>query len=143
MVWGKRDYKALPADFPVWKGNANTGHGGTYNQVNGGKNAIAAVMWPEWILKANTTSGDWLMGSGAKGDGWTVESKKMDKLKVFSAEACGLLLPILSLLRSIKLEKLLKARRAIQRLLCHQGLAETDPVTWCKRVGLLMPSLTG
>lgn len=42
---GERDYASLPAGTPSWKGNLNVGHGGTYNDVNGGKFAVAGTRY--------------------------------------------------------------------------------------------------
>ena len=79
---GERDYAALPAGVPKWKGNLPVGHGGTYTQVNGGKFGIAASYWVSWLLRGNTTASSYFTGSGAKNDGWTVEMANLDKISV-------------------------------------------------------------
>ncbi|KAL8349277.1 hypothetical protein RB601_001936 [Gaeumannomyces tritici] len=76
----ERDYKGLPAGTPSWKGNLPVGHGGTYNQANGGKFGKAAVHWLNWVLKGDATSGAYFKTSAAAADGFTVEKKNLDKL---------------------------------------------------------------
>jgi len=81
---GKRDYGELPAGLPAFSSNwPPTGHGGTYNQLNGGVYGIAASHWVNWVLRGNATSASWFTGDGAKNSGWTeVESKNLDKIKI-------------------------------------------------------------
>jgi hypothetical protein len=80
LVQGLRDYKALPEGTPSWMGNLPVGHGATYNEVNGGKFAKAAQLWLRWVLLGDTSVKSFFTGDGAKTDGWTVESKSLDKL---------------------------------------------------------------
>jgi dienelactone hydrolase len=48
---GKRDFETLPPDIPVFYGvYPSVGHGGTYNQDNGGPYGKAAVAWLNWQL---------------------------------------------------------------------------------------------
>jgi hypothetical protein len=61
---GKRDFETMPARVPVFYGvYPSVGHGGTYNQDNGGAFGAAAVAWLKWQL-ANDT--------GATGKGYFV-----------------------------------------------------------------------
>ncbi|KAL2072919.1 hypothetical protein VTL71DRAFT_10243 [Oculimacula yallundae] len=78
----ERDYKALPAGVPKWKGNLNVGHGGTYTQTNGGKFGIAGGYWLDWLLRGDTSAASYFTGAGAKNDGWSVESANLDKIAV-------------------------------------------------------------
>ena len=53
---GRRDFEDLPEDVPVFYGvYPSVGHGGTYNQDNGGPYGIAAVAWLNWQLLGDTS----------------------------------------------------------------------------------------
>jgi len=80
---GKRDYGNLPAALPAWLGNwAPTGHGGTFNQINGGVYGVAASHWVQWVLRGNATAGKWFTDGSAEKDGWTeVTNKNIDKFQ--------------------------------------------------------------
>jgi hypothetical protein len=61
---GKRDFETMPAKIPVFYGvYPSVGHGGTYNQDNGGPFGVAAVAWLKWQLMNDTS---------AKGKGYFV-----------------------------------------------------------------------
>jgi hypothetical protein len=61
---GKRDFEQLPREVPVFYGvYPSVGHGGTYNQDNGGPFGLAAVAWLRWQLEGDT---------GASGRGYFV-----------------------------------------------------------------------
>ena len=63
---GKRDFEVMPARVPVFYGvYPSVGHGGTYNEDNGGAFGVAAVAWLKWQLMNDTT---------AKGKGYFVGS---------------------------------------------------------------------
>src|SRR5262245_29312434 len=63
---GKRDFETLPARVPVFYGvYPSVGHGGTYNEDNGGPFGVAAVAWLKWQLMNDTS---------AKGKGYFVGS---------------------------------------------------------------------
>jgi dienelactone hydrolase len=63
---GKRDFETMPARVPVFYGYyPSIGHGGTYNEDNGGAFGVAAVAWLNWQLMDDT---------GAKGKGYFVGS---------------------------------------------------------------------
>jgi len=84
---GERDYKALPATTPKWKGNLNVGHMGTFNQANGGKFGVAAANWAKWVLRGNTTAAAYFTDAGtgpgtAVGDGWIAVQQSLESLKV-------------------------------------------------------------
>jgi hypothetical protein len=58
---GKRDFETLPARVPVFYGvHPSVGHGGTYNEDNGGAFGVAAVAWLKWQLMNDTSA----MGKG-------------------------------------------------------------------------------
>lgn len=58
---GKRDFETLPARVPVFYASyPSVGHGGTYNQDNGGVFGVVAVAWLKWQLMNDT-------GAKAKG----------------------------------------------------------------------------
>ena len=61
---GKRDFETMPAKIPVFYGvHPSVGHGGTYNEDNGGAFGVAAVAWLKWQLLNDT---------GATGKGYFV-----------------------------------------------------------------------
>jgi hypothetical protein len=52
---GKRDFETMPARVPVFYGvYPSIGHGGTYNEDNGGAFGVAAVAWLKWQLQNDT-----------------------------------------------------------------------------------------
>ena len=54
---GKRDFETLPAKIPVFYGvYPSVGHGGTYQEDNGGAFGVAAVAWLKWQLMNDTTA---------------------------------------------------------------------------------------
>jgi hypothetical protein len=54
---GKRDFETMPATIPVFYGvHPSVGHGGTYNEDNGGAFGIAAVAWLKWQLLNDTSA---------------------------------------------------------------------------------------
>jgi dienelactone hydrolase len=53
----KRDFESLPAKVPVFYGvYPSVGHGGTYNEDNGGAYGVAAVAWLKWQLQGDTSA---------------------------------------------------------------------------------------
>ena len=63
---GKRDFETMPARIPVFYGvYPSVGHGGTYNEDNGGAFSVAAVAWLKWQLMSDVS---------AKGKGYFVGS---------------------------------------------------------------------
>ena len=54
---GKRDFETMPARIPVVYGvYPSIGHGGTYNEDNGGAFGVAAVAWLKWQLLNDASS---------------------------------------------------------------------------------------
>jgi len=64
---GKKDFEVMPARVPIFYGvYPSVGHGGTYNQDNGGPFGEVAVAWLKWQLQGDT---------GAKGKGYFLGDK--------------------------------------------------------------------
>jgi hypothetical protein len=80
---GKRDFETMPAKIPVFYGvYPSVGHGGTYNQDNGGPYGVAAVAWLKWQLMNDTSArgkGYFVgPGCGICGDSnWQVASRSL------------------------------------------------------------------
>jgi dienelactone hydrolase len=56
-VNGKRDFEVMPAAIPVFYGvHPSVGHGGTYNQDNGGPFGVVAVAWLKWQLQGDKSA---------------------------------------------------------------------------------------
>ncbi len=54
---GKRDFEVMPPRVPVFYGvHPAVGHGGTYNQDNGGPFGVVAVAWLKWQLQGDTSA---------------------------------------------------------------------------------------
>jgi dienelactone hydrolase len=54
---GKRDFEVMPPRIPVFYGvHPSVGHGGTYNQDNGGSFGVVAVAWLKWQLLGDTSA---------------------------------------------------------------------------------------
>ncbi|MFF5219425.1 cellulose binding domain-containing protein [Micromonospora sp. NPDC000442] len=72
--WGK-----LPAGLPAFMGNLNVGHGGTYDQPNGGEFGRVAVLYLKWRLKGDTTAGTNFVGTncGLCRSQWSVQQKNL------------------------------------------------------------------
>ncbi len=65
---------------PVFKGNLNVGHGGTYRQPGGGWFGEVAVAWLDYQLKGNADAAKWFVGSDCRlcrEPVWSVEKKGM------------------------------------------------------------------
>ncbi|MFI7552552.1 cellulose binding domain-containing protein [Micromonospora sediminimaris] len=72
--WGK-----LPAGLPAFMGNLNVGHGGTYDQPNGGEFGRVTVLYLKWRLKGDTIAGTNFVGSncGLCRSQWSVQQKNL------------------------------------------------------------------
>ena len=54
---GKRDVDLMPAKVPTFYGvYPSVGHGGTYNQDNGGAFGAVAVAWLKWQLMGDKSA---------------------------------------------------------------------------------------
>ena len=65
---------------PVFKGNLNVGHGGTYRQPGGGWFGEVAVAWLDYQLKNNADAAKWFVGADCRlcqEPMWSVEKKGM------------------------------------------------------------------
>ncbi|GES60162.1 hypothetical protein ATEIFO6365_0002049400 [Aspergillus terreus] len=76
---GERDYHALEG-VPKWIGNYPSGHGGTYDQVDGGAFGVAAVKWLQWTLKRDSAAARFFTKGGAESAGWETESSELQDL---------------------------------------------------------------
>jgi hypothetical protein len=88
IIGGEKDiaYPQAIDDFakidkvPVAMANLDVGHGGTYNQPNGGEFGRVAVAWLKWQLKKDETAGKMFSGESCglcKDDKWKFEKKKL------------------------------------------------------------------
>lgn len=73
--WGK-----LPAGLPAFMGNLNVGHGGTYDQPNGGEFGRVAVLYLKWRLKGDVGAGANFVGPdcGLCRSQWSVQQKNLN-----------------------------------------------------------------
>ncbi len=75
---GRRDYQNI-SRVPVYLANLPVGHGGTYNDDNGGEFAKVGVAWLNWHLKGDqgATGRGMFLGTncGICRTNWTIESK--------------------------------------------------------------------
>ena len=54
---GKRDFETMPERIPVFYGVLpSVGHGGTYNEDNGGAFGVMATAWLKWQLMNDTSA---------------------------------------------------------------------------------------
>jgi dienelactone hydrolase len=80
---GKRDFETLPESVPVFHGvYPSVGHGGTYNQDNGGPYGVAAVAWLKWQLLGDTSAAGrgFFVGEDCgicKDSNWEVQSRSL------------------------------------------------------------------
>jgi hypothetical protein len=66
---------------PVFVGNLDVGHGGTYWHPNGGKAAAAVVAWLDWQLRRDRRAAQAFVGRDCtlcKDPAWVVQKKKID-----------------------------------------------------------------
>lgn len=67
--------------IPVFVGNLDVGHGGTYAQPHGGEFAWVALNWYRWQLKGDQEAGKLFSSDPpelANSEGWVIEKKNMD-----------------------------------------------------------------
>ena len=75
------DFKRI-SHVPAIAVNLPVGHGGTYNQPNGGEFAIVARAWLDWQLKGNQEASKMFVGDSPailQRKDWTLE--KNEKVK--------------------------------------------------------------
>jgi hypothetical protein len=80
---GKKDFEVMPARVPIFYGvYPSVGHGGTYNQDNGGPFGQVAVAWLKWQLQGDTSAKGkgYFLGAncGLCGDSnWQIQSRSL------------------------------------------------------------------
>ena len=80
---GKRDFELMPPKVPTFYGvYPSVGHGGTYNQDNGGAFGVTAVAWLKWQLMGDTSAAGrgYFVGKHCgicKDSGWKVASRSL------------------------------------------------------------------
>jgi hypothetical protein len=80
---GKRDFEVMPPRVPIFYGvHPAVGHGGTYNQDNGGPFGVVAVAWLKWQLQGDKSAAGrgYFVGDNCgicKDTGWKVESRAL------------------------------------------------------------------
>lgn len=80
---GKRDFETMPPRTPVFHGvYPSVGHGGTYNEDNGGPYGVAALAWLKWQLQGDTgpTGRGYFTGPDCgicKDPKWVVQSRAL------------------------------------------------------------------
>ncbi|MGD9931258.1 MAG: sialate O-acetylesterase [Mangrovibacterium sp.] len=76
---GMDDYERIN-HVPVFVGNMDVGHGGTYRQPHGGEFAKVATAWYKWQLKGDKKAGKLFTGNPcglSKSDVWAVDKKNL------------------------------------------------------------------
>lgn len=77
---GMDDFARI-SHVPIFVGNLDVGHGGTYGKPYGGEFARVATHWYKWQLKGDKEAGKLFTGKTpglSKSPGWVVEKKNMD-----------------------------------------------------------------
>jgi hypothetical protein len=80
---GKRDFEVMPPRIPVFYGVLpSVGHGGTYNQDNGGPFGVVAVAWLKWQLLGDTSAAGrgYFVGDGCgicSDSSWQVDARAL------------------------------------------------------------------
>jgi hypothetical protein len=76
---GMDDFKLINT-VPVFVANLDVGHGGTFMDPNGGREASVAVSWLDWQLKGDARAAKRFVGADCglcKDPDWRVDSKKL------------------------------------------------------------------
>jgi len=76
---GMDDFKRI-SSVPVFVANLDVGHGGTFMESNGGREASVAVSWLDWQLKGDARAAKLFIGSDCglcKDRDWKVDSKNL------------------------------------------------------------------
>ena len=80
---GMDDFNRI-AHVPVAVANLPVGHGGTFNQPNGGAAASVAVSWLDWQLRGDTKSAKRFVGedcSLCQDPQWSLQRKQFDAMR--------------------------------------------------------------
>jgi dienelactone hydrolase len=75
----ERDFAAFTS-APVFKANLEVGHGGTYQDANGGEFGRVAVAWLDWQLKSDAAAARIFAGADCalcRDSAWSVERKNL------------------------------------------------------------------
>jgi hypothetical protein len=76
---GMDDFKRITS-VPVFVANLDVGHGGTFMEPNGGREASVAVNWLDWQLKGDSRAAKLFVGADCglcKDRDWKVDSKNL------------------------------------------------------------------
>jgi predicted alpha/beta-hydrolase family hydrolase len=76
---GMDDFRRID-HVPIFSGNLNVGHGGTYGRPHGGEFAKVATAWLQWQLRGDKEAARMFVGDPcglANIEGWKVEKKKI------------------------------------------------------------------
>jgi dienelactone hydrolase len=76
---GMDDFRQIN-HVPIFVGNLDVGHGGTYAQPHGGEFARVATAWYQWQLKGDEQAGKLFTGEEpelGQSEGWVVEKKNL------------------------------------------------------------------
>jgi dienelactone hydrolase len=76
---GMDDFKQIHA-VPVMVANLDVGHGGTFTDPNGGREASVAVSWLDWQLKGDRHAAQRFVGADCglcKDPDWTIDRKNL------------------------------------------------------------------
>jgi len=79
---GMDDFERI-AHVPVAVANLPVGHGGTYQEPNGGAAASVAVSWLDWQLRGDATAGRRFVGENCglcRDSEWTLERKNFESM---------------------------------------------------------------
>ena len=82
VAWAnaQMDYKAIKKNPVVLADNTKSGHGGTYEQPNGGANARMLRSWLDWQLKGIQENEDVFINGNLTGyEGFTIQHKNFGK----------------------------------------------------------------
>jgi hypothetical protein len=77
----ERDYMNIET-VPIFYGNMDTGHGGTWNATNGGEFGRVGLAWLNWQMKGDETAKKLFVGADCElckpPSKWTVKKKMLD-----------------------------------------------------------------
>ncbi len=82
VAWqnAQMDYQNIKKNPVVLADNTKSGHGGTYEQPNGGANARMVRAWLDWQLKDKAEHEKLFIGGDLTGyDDWTIKNKNFKK----------------------------------------------------------------
>jgi hypothetical protein len=90
LIGGSSDiaYENAERDFmninkvPIFYGNMDVGHGGTWNSANGGEFGRVGMAWLDWHLKGDMAASKLFVGADCElcgsGSMWDVQKKMID-----------------------------------------------------------------